>query len=67
MVLPEVLHSSRSLFCTATDEVPHDHFKKFPRRSMFGTNTPIWMTEPGPVHVHKHVKDKYNPVVEEMD
>ena len=34
---------------------------------MFDTNTPIWMTEPGPVYVRKHVRDKYNPVAEEMD
>ena len=34
---------------------------------MFGTNAPIWMTEPGPVYVRKHVRDKYDPVVEEMD
>ena len=33
---------------------------------MFGTNAPIWMTEPGSVHVRKHVRDKYDPVVEEM-
>ena len=30
---------------------------------MFGTNAPIWMTEPGPVYVRKHVRDKYDPVV----
>ena len=34
---------------------------------MFGTNNPIWMTEPGPVYVRKHVRDKYDPVVEEME
>ena len=34
---------------------------------MFGTNAPIWMTEPGPVHVRKHVRDKYDPVVEKMN
>ena len=34
---------------------------------MFGTNTPIWMTEPGPVYVCKHVRDKYDPVVKEMN
>ena len=34
---------------------------------MFGTNTPIWMTEPGPVYVRKHVRDKYHPVVEEIN
>ena len=33
---------------------------------MFSTNAPIWMTKPGPVYVHKHVRDKYDPVVEKM-
>ena len=55
MIIPEVLHSLRS------------GFLKFPRRSMFGTNAPIWMTEPGPLYVRKHIRDKYDPVVEEMD
>ena len=31
---------------------------------MFGTNAPIWMTEPGPVYVRKQVRDKSDPVVE---
>ena len=34
---------------------------------MFGTNAPIWMTEPGPMYVLKYVRYKYDPVVEEMD
>ena len=34
---------------------------------MFGTSTPIWMTELDPVYVRKHVRDKYDSVVEEMD
>ena len=34
---------------------------------MFGTNAPIWMTKPGPVYVPKQVRDKYDPVVEEID
>ena len=34
---------------------------------MFGTNALIWMTDPGPVYVCKHVRNKYDPVVEEMD
>ena len=62
-----VLHSWRSLLCTATNEIPRDHVLKFSRRSMFDTNTSIWMTESGPVYVRKHVRDKYDPVVEEMD
>ena len=34
---------------------------------MFGTNTPIWMTETRPVCMRKHVRDKYDPAVEEMN
>ena len=64
IVIPKVLHSLRSLLCTATNEAPHDRFFKFSRRSMFGTNAPICMTEPGPVYVCKHVRNKYDPVVE---
>ena len=67
MVIPEVLHSLLSLLCTATNEVPYDRFLKFPRCSMFGTNAPIWMTEPGLVYMRKHVRDKYDSVIEEMD
>ena len=67
MFIPEVLRSLRSLLCSATNEVPHDRFLKFPRCSMFGTNTPMWMTKPGPVYVRKYVRDKYDSVVEEMD
>ena len=34
---------------------------------MFGSNTPIWILEPALVHMRKHVQDKYDPFVEEMD
>ena len=34
---------------------------------MFSTNTPVRISEPGPVYVCKHVRDKYDPVVEKMD
>ena len=67
MVIPESLHALRSLFCTATNEVPHDRFFKFARRSMFSTTAPSWMSEPGPVYVRKHVRDKYDPIVDEVD
>ena len=52
---------------------PHDRFLKFSRCLMFGTNAPILMTEPTylrmcvPTYVRKHVRDNYDPVVEEMD
>ena len=36
MVLPDALHSIRSLLCTSTNVCPHDRFFKFERRSMMG-------------------------------
>ena len=56
MVTPESLHALRSLLFTATNEVSHDRFFNFARRSMFGTTTSSWMSEPGPVYVLKHVR-----------
>ena len=38
-----------------------------PRHSMFGANTPNWITEPSPVYVRKHVRDEYDPVEEEVE
>ena len=67
MVIPEVLYSLRSLLCRATNEVFDDRFLNFSRRFIFGTHTPISMTEHGPVYVHKQVRDESDPVVEEMD
>ena len=66
-VVPETLHSLRSLLFTATNGIPHDRFIKFTRRSMFGTPAPLWMTEPGPVYVRKHIRDKYDPIVGEVE
>ena len=66
-VIPEALHSLRSLLCTATNEIPHDRFLKFSRRSMFGTRASLWITEPGSVYVRKHVRDKYDPLVDEVE
>ena len=67
MVIPETLHWLHSLVCTAANEIPHDRLLKFPRRSTFGTNTPLWIPEPGPVYDRKHVRDKYNPIVNEVE
>ena len=64
-VIPEVLHSTRSLLCTSTNETPHERFFNFPRRTSAGTSLPYWLLEPGPVYVKKHVRDsKSDPLVE---
>ena len=68
VVLPQVLHSVRSLLCTATNTTPHERFMNFQQRSTLGISTPSWLSSPGTVLVRKHVRgSKYEPVVEEAD
>ena len=67
VVLSEALHSLRTLLRTATNEAPHDRIFKFLKRSMSGRNVPVWLTETGTVLVRKHVRDKYDPHVDEVD
>ena len=33
----------------------------------FGTTAFSWMSEPGPVYVRKHVRDKHDPIVDKVD
>ena len=40
VVLPEALHSIRSLLCTTTNETPHERFFSFQRRSTHGNSLP---------------------------
>ena len=67
-VLPRVLHSVRSLLCTATNSTPHDRFFNFQRRSTLGVSNPSWLNTPGTVLVRKHARSsKYEPLVEEAE
>ena len=62
-VLPDVLHSVRSLLCTATNETPHERFLGFPSRSLTGSSIPTWLTVPGPVYVKRNVRNsKMDPL-----
>ena len=64
-VLPDALHSIRSLLCTATNATPHERMFVFPRKSSSGTSLPSWLTSPGPVLLQKHVRThKSDPLVE---
>ena len=64
-VLPDVLHSVRSLLCTATNETPHDRFFNHPRRAASGASLPTWLCQPGPVLLRKHERNKKSdPLVE---
>lgn len=68
VVLPEVLHSIRSLLCTSTGCTPHERLFNYARRSTNGTSIPSWLINPGKVLLRKHAKSsKYDPSVQEVD
>ena len=66
-VLPDVLRSIRSLLCTATNEIPHKRLFNFTRRSTSGTSLPSWLSHPGPVLVKRHVRNKTDDLVHEVE
>ena len=49
-VLPDALHSIRSLLCTATNQTPHERMFNFQRKSTSGRGIPSWL-KAGPVYV----------------
>ena len=64
-VLPQVLHSLRSLLCTSTNATPHDRIFTYPRRSTTGVSLPEWLSKPGLVLLRKHARThKTDPLVE---
>ena len=67
-VLPDVLHSVRSLLCTATNETPHERFFGFSRRSSSGASIPTWLATPGPVYIKRQLRtSKMDPLVDEVE
>ena len=67
-VLPDALHSIRSLLCTSTNETPHERMFAFQRRSCHGYAIPTWLAYPGKVPMKRHVRQsKYDPSVEEVE
>ena len=66
-VLPDALHSIRSLLCTGTNETPHGRLFSYPRRSATGTSLPAWLTSPGEaVLLKRHVRNKTDPLVDQV-
>ena len=65
-MLPEALHSVRSLLCTTTNSTPHERFLGFDRRSMIGKALPSWLVQPGPVLLRRFVRNKNDPYVDEV-
>ena len=68
IVLPDALHSIRSLISTSTNATPHERLLNYQRRSSSGTSVPSWLNKPGPVLLRKHVRNsKYDPLVDEAE
>ena len=59
MILPDALHSIRSLLCTATNTTPHEKLFIYPRKSTAGKSIPSWMKQ-GPVYVKNHRRQSKN-------
>ena len=67
-VLPDVLHSARTLLCTATNCTPHERMFNFQRRSGTGTSLPTWLASPGKVLLRRFVRQSKNdPLVDEVE
>ena len=43
LVLPQVLHSIRTLLCTSTNQTPHERLFSYRRRSATGHSLPTWL------------------------
>ena len=68
LVLPEVLHSLRSLINTTINVTPHELFFGFSRRSVCGTSSPAWLKPGNPVFLCKFVHQSIaDPLVEKVD
>ena len=66
-VLPNALHSIRSLLNTTTNTTPHELFFNFNRRSRSGRSLPAWLFSPGPVMLRKFLRNhKNDDLVEEV-
>ncbi|KAL0880953.1 hypothetical protein ABMA27_002114 [Loxostege sticticalis] len=67
-LLPESLHSIRSLLCTASNCTPHERMFSHPRRTMNGQSMPTWLSSSGTALMKRNVRtSKYDPLVEEVE
>ena len=67
VVLPDVLHSLRSLLTVSTNCTPHERFFNFPRKSSSGSSLPSWLS-PGPVFLLRFVRSsKHENLVDKLE
>ena len=68
LVLPDALHSIRSLLSTATNETPHERIFLHKRKSSFGSSFPSWLLKPGPVFLRRFIRNsKDDPLVTKVN
>lgn len=67
LVVPDALHSLRSLLCTATNCTPHERLFSYTRTTSAGQSLPSWLLSPGPVLLRRHVRSKDDPLVDEVE
>jgi len=68
VVLEDVLHSIRSLLCTATNTTSHERFFNFSRRSCSGESLPSWLTQGRKAYLRRFVRtSKHGPLVDEVE
>ena len=67
-VLPDSLHSIRSLLCTSTNATPHERIFKFERRTVTGCALPSWLLQPGEVLIRRYGnRSKYDPAIDVIE
>ena len=68
VVLPDALHSIRSLLSTSTNTTPHERFFNFQRRSSCGTSMPSLLHSPGPILLRRFDRTSKNyPLVDQAE
>lgn len=67
-VLPDALHSIRSLLCTATNATPHERLFRYNRKATFGTALPSWLVASKKVLLKRSNRpSKYDSMVDEVE
>ena len=67
-VLPDALHSIRSLLSAATNCTPHERLFCYQRKSSCGRSIPTWLVSPGKALYKRQVRQsKYDPLVDEVE
>ena len=67
VVLPDALHSIRSLLCTSTNTTPHERLFSYPRNTASGQSVPSWLLAPGQVLLRRQRRTKDEPLVQEVE